>query len=90
MTDKPLLNETQFETKLLDLIAKLKTKAISNEEFCKLARDFVYKTEKVFHEFEDEELGWAKYWIEETNYYGCEEVMKNKFDFLKLAEIRIN
>jgi hypothetical protein len=87
------MNEKQYEEKLLGLIRQLKDNIISRDEFAKSARVLGKELDKSgpngymrIVDFEDEELGWAKYWIEEVDYYGIEHVMDNSFNFINFLD----
>lgn len=87
------MTEVEYEAELLELIKKLKDNKISKETFKKEAQDLGKRLDKVtlyygLKEFVDKELGWAKYWIEEMDYYGIDGVLENCFDYFKFLEKR--
>lgn len=89
------MDTKQYEVKLLLLIKQLKDEAISKDEFAESARILGREVDKSgpngymrIVDFEDEELGWAKYWVEEVDYYGIDEVLKNCFNFIKFLDRR--
>lgn len=91
------MDAKQYEEKLLDLIMKLKNSELTRGEFAKLARELGREVDKSGHngymkisDFGDEELGWAKYWVEEVDYYGIDHIMDKKFNFIKFLDRRIN
>jgi hypothetical protein len=90
------MDTKQYEEKLFELIKQLKEETITRDEFAKSARVLGKEVDKSgpngymrIVDFEDEELGLAKYWIEEVDYYGIDHVMDNSFDFIKFLERRL-
>ncbi|MCA9381032.1 hypothetical protein KC678_02100 [Candidatus Dojkabacteria bacterium] len=85
-----IMTEKEFEKSLLDLINQLLSKKITPEEFHIHGRalsDEMDKT-KLWLDFKDEDLGWAKYCIEEMSYYGPDHVINKMFDFEKFYNSR--
>ena len=83
------MTEKQFEKELLKLIKKYEEQSVSIEVFVEEARKLADKVEhKQIADIEDEELGWAMYWIEEIDYYGLEDVMQNRFNFFDFLHSR--
>lgn len=83
------MDEQEFKQKLLKEITRHKSGQTSEEEFISKLQELSKRVEpKQISDFEDEEIGWAKTWIDEIPHYGLKEVMQNRFDFFKLIEPR--
>ena len=89
------MTEPEYEKNILKLILELKEKHISSTDFYSRARKlgrkfdtFGYRGYMPLSDFKDQELGWAKYFIEEMDYYGIDAVLKNHFDYFKFYEER--
>lgn len=82
------IDEKTFEKQLLSIIEKWKNKEISDDEFIEQSQKLIALIPGNLETFKDEELGWAKYWIEEIDYYGLETVQKNHFNFFKFLDNR--
>lgn len=87
------MNKQDYQKKLLMLIEELKADKIKPQGFIKEAQLLGKELDKngytKISDFEDQDFGWAKYWIEETDYFGVEVVMKSYFDFYKLLKKKI-
>lgn len=87
------MNESDYEKKLLPLIESFLKKDMTPLEFKNFAqiigKDLDKPQYKSIDMFTDKELGWAKYWIEEMDFYGVDEVINNKFDFRKFYRDRL-
>lgn len=84
------ITEKEFEKRLLVLIKKWAENKVSDDEFTKQAQELIKHVPLRLGSFKDEELDWAKYWIDEINYYGLRTVQERHFDFVKFMQERIN
>jgi hypothetical protein len=84
------MTENEYKTNLLALIAEFRASKMSSIDFAKKGQALGEEVDKSgprgymsLSDFEEEELGWAKYWFEEMNYYGIDEVLKNYFHYFE-------
>jgi hypothetical protein len=80
------MNIHEYKQSLLLLIEEYSKGALSKVDFIskakKLGKELDTKGYSSIDDFDDKDFGWAKYWIEETDFYGIDEVLENKFDFM--------
>lgn len=84
------MTEKEYKNNLLDLIAEFRANKMSPIDFAKKGQALGEEVDKsgprgymAISDFEEEELAWAKYWFEEMNYYGVDEVLKNCFHYFE-------
>lgn len=81
------MTEIEYKEKLINIIKDFEIKKISSDEFVERAQKLGEEYDKtIYHaisDFEDKELAWAKYWIEEIDYYGLETVQEKHFNFFE-------
>lgn len=59
------IDEKEFRRVLLKLIKSWTDKEITDGEFIKASQELIGNVPQQIDTFEDKDLGWAKYWIEE-------------------------
>lgn len=76
----------EYESKLMSLLKQLVDKDIDRVVFIESARKLGKELDKSKYksigDFTNKDLGWAKYWVEETDYYGIDKVFESMFDFV--------
>lgn len=77
------MNEQEFKKELLVVIKSYNEAKLNKSQFVLRMEDLAKKCKpKRVDEFQDQQLGEAMMWIDEIAYYGIDDVMANKFNFI--------